>query len=400
MRRGGRESTDMEDVAAGRTAIGRSPKGSLRETRPDDLAADVLRAVLERAPGADPATVDDVILGCATPEAEQGLNVARVAALRAGLPLTVPGLTVNRFCASGLEAIAIAAAKIATGQAETVLAGGTESMTMVPFMGETLRPNARLVALQPDTYLSMGLSVEGLARKFDISREAADAFALESQRKAVAARDAGRFDAEIVPVTTALHEPDADGNPIRREFFFDRDEGPRPETTAEGLAKLRTAFREDGTITAGNASQRSDGAAAILLTTARNAERLGLAPLARFVGYATAAVTPEDFGIAPAYAIPKLLQRTGVSLNDIGLIEFNEAFAAQVLAADKLYPLPMDRVNVNGGAVALGHPLGATGARQTVTLLHEARRRGNIRYGLVTMCAALGMGAAGLFELL
>lgn len=392
----------MEDVvivSAARTAIGRSPKGSLRETRPDDLAAVVLRAALERAPGISADSVDDVILGCATPEAEQGLNVARIAALRAGLPLSTPGLTVNRFCASGLEAIAIAAAKIATGQATTVLAGGTESMTMVPFMGDSLRPNAYLVAHQPDTYLSMGLSVEGLARKFDITREDADQFALESQQKAVAAQDAGRFEAEIVPVTAALHEADSEGTLQRREFTFELDEGPRRETSPEALAKLRTAFQEDGTITAGNASQRSDGAAAILLTTAKNAERLGLKPLARFVGYATAAVTPEDFGIAPAYAIPRLLKQTGVSLDNIDLIEFNEAFAAQVLAANKIFPIPLDRTNVNGGAISLGHPLGATGARQTVTLLHEGKRCG-AKYGMVTMCAALGMGAAGLLELL
>jgi acetyl-CoA acyltransferase len=392
----------MEDVvivSAARTAIGRSPKGTLRETRPDDLAAVVLRAALDRAPGIAPDDVEDVILGCATPEAEQGLNVARIAALRAGLPVGTPGVTLNRFCASGLEAIATAAAKIATGQAETILAGGTESMTMVPFMGESLRPNPYLQECQPDTYLSMGLSVEGLAKKYGISREAADAAALESHRKAIAAQDAGWFDAEIVPVLATVAETDAEGNSVRQAVHFARDEGPRRDTSLEALAKLKPAFREDGVITAGNASQRSDGAAVVLLTTAEKAERAGLKPLARFVGYAVAAVTPEDFGIAPAHAIPKVLKRNGLTLDDIDLIEFNEAFAAQMLAANKLYPLPMDRVNVNGGAVALGHPLGATGARQTATLLYEGKRRG-ARYGLVTMCAALGMGAAGLFELL
>jgi acetyl-CoA acyltransferase len=391
----------MEDVvivSAARTAIGKSPKGSLRETRPDDLAAVVLAAVLKRVPGIDRETIEDVILGCATPEAEQGLNVARIAALRAALPISTPGLTINRFCASGLEAIAIGAAKIATGQAETVIAGGTESMTLVPFMGDSLRPNPYLAEQQPTTYQSMGLSVESLAKKFGIGREEADAAALESQRKAVAAQDAGRFQAEIAPVTTSVSETDAEGHLQRREFVFDRDEGPRADTTLAGLAKLRTPFCEDGILTAGNSSQRSDGAAAVLLTTAHRAERLGLTPLARFVGYAVVAVPPEDFGIAPAYAIPKLLQRTGISLEDIDLIEFNEAFAAQMLAANKVFPLPMERVNVNGGAVALGHPLGATGARQTVALLYEGKRR-RARYGLVTMCAALGMGAAGLFEL-
>jgi acetyl-CoA acyltransferase len=386
-------------VSAARTAIGKSPKGTLRETRPDDLAAVVLRAALNRAPGIAPEEVEDVILGCATPEAEQGLNVARIAALRAGLPVGTPGVTLNRFCASGLEAIATAAAKIATGQAETILAGGTESMTMVPFMGESLRPNPYLQEYQPDTYLSMGISVEGLAKKYDISREAADAVALESHRRAIAAQDAGRFDAEIVPVTATVTEIDSAGNPARREVHFARDEGPRRDTSMEALAKLRPAFREDGVITAGNASQRSDGAAAVLLTTEEKAERASLKPLARFVGYAVAAVAPEEFGIAPAYAIPKVLKRNGLTLDDIDLIEFNEAFAAQMLAAGKLFPLPMDRVNVNGGAVALGHPLGATGARQTATLLYEGKRRG-AQYGLVTMCAALGMGAAGLFELL
>lgn len=390
---------DVVIVSAVRTAIGKSPKGSLRETRPDDLAAEVLKAALERVPDMTPDSVEDVILGCATPEAEQGLNVARVAALRAGLPLSTPGVTINRFCASGLEAIAIAAAKIATGQAETILAGGTESMTMVPFMGDSLRPNPYLQAHQPDTYCNMGESVEHLAKKYGITREAADMYALESQLQAIAAQDDGRFDEEIIPIKVSLTETDSEGKPHRKEFVFDRDEGPRRDTTLEGLAKLRTPFREDGILTAGNSSQRSDGAATILLTTAQNAERLGLTPLARFVGYTVTAVAPEDFGIAPAYAIPKLLEKTGVHLNDIDLIEFNEAFAAQVLAANKIYPLPMDRVNVNGGAVALGHPLGATGARQTVTLLNEGRFRG-IRYGIVTMCAALGMGAAGLFELL
>lgn len=382
-------------VSAARTAIGRAPKGTLRNVRPDDLAATAIQAALERLPGLEAAEVEDVILGCATPEAEQGMNVARIAALRAGLPETIPGLTLNRFCASGLEAIATAAAKIATGQADIIIAGGTESMSMVPFMGPTLSPNPYLAEHRPDTYLSMGLSVEGIAKEHGITRDASDAFALGSHRKAIAAQDAGRFTAEIVPVSVPVQVENGDRIEVRYEKFA-QDEGPRRDTTAEALAKLKPAFEESGVITAGNASPRSDGAAALILTTQEIAGQRGWKPLARFIAYAVASVAPEKFGIAPAYVLPKLLHKSGLKIEDIDLIEFNEAFAAQVLAADKLYPLPFERVNVNGGAVALGHPLGATGARQTVTLLHEAARRKS-RYGIVTMCAALGMGAAGLF---
>jgi len=374
---------DIVIVAAGRSAIGKSPKGSLRETRPDDLLAEVIRGVLARVPGLDPARIDDVILGCATPEREQGLDVARIAALRAGLPESVAGLTLNRFCASGLEAIATAAAKLAMGQADLILAGGVESMSLVPFMGDSLCVNP---ALSERTYLSMGHAVEEVAEELGITRMACDTFAAESQRKAAAAQAAGRFTDEIIPVSLA------DGS------VFLHDEGIRAETTVESLAGLRTPFRDGGVITAGNASQRSDGAAAVLLTTADNARQWGLTPLARFVGYATAAVDPVHFGVAPAFAIPKLLAKTGISLDQLDLIEFNEAFAAQTLASQVHFALPWERVNVNGGAIALGHPLGATGARQTVTLLYEGRRRG-ARYGMVAMCAALGMGAAGLFEL-
>ena len=369
-------------VAAGRSALTRSRKGSFKELRPDDLAAAVLRGVLERVPTLDLQLIDDVILGCAMPELEQGMDVARVAALRAGLPPSVAGLTLNRFCASGLEAIATAAAKIATGQASFILAGGVESMTRVPFMGETLRTNESLPA---ETWLGMGDSVERVADEENITRAQADAFALQSQQRAAAAQAAGKFDSEIIPITL----PDG--------TIVSRDEGIRAETTLEGLGNLKTPFLEGGVITAGNASQRSDGAAAVLLTTATLAAHYGLTPLARFVGYATAAVDPVHFGIAPASAIPKLLVRTGITLDQIDLIEFNEAFAAQALASQKHFPLNWERVNVNGGAIALGHPLGATGARQSVTLLYEAQRRG-ARYGMVTMCAALGMGAAGLFE--
>ena len=385
-------------VGAARTPIGRAPKGTLRLTRPDDLAAIAIRAALERTNGITPEQVEDVILGCATPEAEQGLNVARIAALRAGLPQSVAGLTLNRFCASGLEAIAVAAAKIATGQAEIIVAGGTESMSLVPFMGDTMRPNPYLMERAPDTYISMGLSVEGIAREFNIRRDASDALSLQSHQRALAAQDAGRFDEEIVPVCVQVQAENENGMDAR-EIVFDKDEGPRRETSPEALAKLKPAFLPEGVITAGNASQRSDGAAAVVLTTAEKAAELGLKPLARFVGYAVAAVEPERFGIAPAYAVPKLLKQTGIKLEDINLIEFNEAFAAQFLASQEIYPLPIERVNVNGGAIALGHPLGATGARQTVTLLHEGKRR-KVKYGMVTMCAALGMGAAGLFELL
>ena len=385
-------------VGAARTAIGRAPKGTLRNTRPDDLAAAAIRAALERTRGIAPEQVEDVILGCATPEAEQGLNVARIAALRAGLPKSVAGLTLNRFCASGLEAIATAAAKIATGQAEIIIAGGVESMSLVPFMGDTLRPNPTLMANEPDTYISMGLAVEGIAREFKITRDASDLLALQSHQRALAAQDAGRFEAEITPVAVNMQEENESGV-TTREIVFNRDEGPRRETSPEALAKLKPAFLPDGVITAGNASQRSDGAATVVLTSAEKAAELGLTPLARFVGYAVAAVEPARFGIAPAYAVPKLLKQTGINLEDIDLIEFNEAFAAQFLASQEIYPLPLERVNVNGGAIALGHPLGATGARQTVTLLYEGKRR-KAKYGMVTMCAALGMGAAGLFELL
>ncbi len=384
-------------IAATRTAIGRAPKGTLRLTRPDDLAAAVIESLMQRA-HIETDLVEDVILGCASPEAEQGMNVARVAALRAGLPASVPGLTLNRFCASGLEAIATAAAKIAAGQAEIIVAGGTESMSMVPFMGPSLRPNPFLVKTRPDTYLSMGLSVEEVAKEFGITREEADAFSLQSHQRALQAQDAGRFDAEITPVC-AVAEQEIEGKIEVSAIDFRKDEGPRRETSLQALAALKPAFLPDGILTAGNSSQRSDGAAAVLLTTLKRAEQLGVRPMARFAGYTVAAVAPQRFGIAPAYAIPQLLTKTGMQLSQIDLIEFNEAFAAQALAVQKIYPLNWEKVNVNGGAVALGHPLGATGARQTVTLLYEGQRRG-AKYGVVTMCAALGMGAAGLFEIL
>ena len=390
-------SNEAVIVAAARTPIGKAPRGSLRHTRPDDLAAMAIQAVLARCPAVEPQEIEDVIFGCATPEGESGMNVARVAALRAGLPQSTPGVTVNRFCASGLEAVAIAAERIRAGDAEVILAGGVESMSRVPFLDIRTHPNPTLFRDAPNTYLSMGLSVEQLARKYGITREQADAFALQSHQKAVHAQDEGLFDAEIAPVQTEVQTVDACGRPQRETITLTRDEGPRRDTSMEALAKLKPAFRADGIITAGNASQRSDGAAAVLVMSTRKADALGIKPLLRFVGYTTAALTPEDFGVAPAYAIPKLLRRTGVGIDAIDHIEFNEAFAAQVLASNCIFEMPMARVNPLGGAIALGHPLGCTGARQVVTLAYALQRTGG-RYGLVTMCAALGMGAAGLFE--
>jgi acetyl-CoA acyltransferase len=392
-----RMSNEAVIVAAVRTPIGKAPRGSLRHTRPDDLAAMAIQAVLARCPAVDPQEIEDVIFGCATPEGESGMNIARVAALRAGLPQSTPGATVNRFCASGLEAVAIAAERIRAGDAEVILAGGVESMSRVPFLDIRTHPNPTLFRDAPNTYLSMGLSVEQLARKYGITREQADAFALQSHQKAVRAQDEGLFDAEIAPVQTEVQTVDACGRPQREAITLTHDEGPRRDTSMESLAKLKPAFRADGIITAGNASQRSDGAAAVLVMRARKADALGVKPLLRFMGYTTAALTPEDFGVAPAYAIPKLLRRTGVGIDAIDHIEFNEAFAAQVLASNCIFEMPMARVNPLGGAIALGHPLGCTGTRQVVTLAYALQRTGG-RYGLVTMCAALGMGAAGLFE--
>jgi acetyl-CoA acyltransferase len=389
---------DAVIVSAVRTAVGKAPAGMLRATRPDEMAATVLAAALARVPSLDPAEIDDVILGCAMPEAEQGLNVARIASLRAGVPVGASAVTVNRFCASGLQAIAQAAERIAAGQATAILAGGTESMSLVPMGGHKVAPNPALVASYPDVYLTTGLVAENHARESGISREAQDAFALESHRRALAAIDAGRFDDEIVPLSVSFAESAAgNGAPAIRTLSFTVDEGPRRDTSAEALAKLRPAFHVAGTVTAGNSSQMSDGAAALVVMDANRARTLGLAPLARFVGYATAGVEPERFGIGPVPAVRKVLARVGLELEDIDLVELNEAFAAQVLAC--LQELPIDRhiLNVNGGAIALGHPLGCTGAKLTATLVHELTRRG-ARYGLVTMCVGGGMGAAGVFE--
>jgi acetyl-CoA acyltransferase len=390
---------DAVIVSAVRTPVGKAPNGALRATRPDELAAAAIGAALQRAPGLDPAEVEDVILGCAMPEGEQGLNVARIASLRAGVPHTASAVTVNRFCSSGLQAIAYAAERIMCGQADVVIAGGTESMSMVPMGGFKMAPNPALVDSYPDVYLSTGLVAENHARESQIDRDAQDAFALESHQKAIAAIDADRFRDEIVPLEIAVLDapPASNGRPGLRAF--DHDEGPRRDTSAAALAKLKPAFHARGTVTAGNSSQTSDGAAAVVVMSSTRAAALGLRPLARFVTYATAGVEPERFGIGPVPAIRKALARAGLTLDDIDLVELNEAFAAQVLACLKELPIDPARLNVNGGAIALGHPLGCTGAKLTATLLHElARRRG--RYGIVSMCVGGGMGAAGLFEVL
>jgi len=382
--------TDAVVVAASRTPIGKAPKGMFRTTRPDELAAAVLADVLRRVPSLDPADVEDVVLGCAMPEAEQGLNVARIASLRAGIPVSASAVTVNRFCASGLQSIAEAANRIMIGAADVIIAGGTESMSLVPMGGHTVAPNPTLVRDYPDVYLSTGLVAENHARESHVTREAQDAFALQSHQRAIAALDAGRFADEIVPVAIET----LDG-PVT----VSTDEGPRRDTSSEALAGLRPAFHVRGTVTAGNSSQTSDAAAAVVVMSAAKAKTLGLTPMARFVGYATAGVKPELFGIGPVPAVRKLLARTGLSLEDMDLVELNEAFAAQVLACTAELPIDPDRLNVNGGAIALGHPLGCTGARLTTTLLYELRRRKG-RYGLVTMCVGGGMGAAAIFELM
>ena len=381
-----------------RTPGGRAKKGTFRQTRPDDLGAAVIRALLEQAENLDPARIGDVLIGCAMPEGEQGMNVGRNLVLLAGLPDSVPGMTVNRFCSSGLETINLAAAEIALGQVDVAIAGGVESMTLVPMGGLRYLPNPILAAEAPGTYLSMGLTAERLSERDDIGREAQDAFAYNSHMKAVAAQKDGKYDDELVPVKTAVSEPGPNGKPVVRETGLDRDEGPRPDTTLEALAKLKPAFKANGTVTAGNSSQMTDAAAAALLTTPEIAAELGLEPLARWVGYAVAGVPPEIMGIGPVEAVPKILERVGLKLADMDVIELNEAFAAQSLAVLKALGLdPEDpRLNPNGGAIALGHPLGCTGNKLTATALHELRRRKG-RYAMVTMCIGTGMGAAGIF---
>jgi acetyl-CoA acyltransferase len=401
-------------VSSVRTPVGKAFKGSLRATRPDDLAALVIKEALARVPGLDAREIDDVILGCAMPEGEQGMNVARIAALRAGLPTETSAMTINRFCSSGLQAIAIAAERIRAGSAHAIVAGGTESMTMVPMGGNKVSPNPWLVDHSPDTYINMGLGTENIARKFGITREQADQFSVESHKKALAAIAAGRFKDETVPVEVKITTvPNGNGHggaaggakskgaakAATQTFTFETDEGPRADTSLEALAKLKPAFHIKGTVTAGNSSQMSDGAAAAVVMSDEHARALGLKPLARFVSYATAGVLPEEFGIGPVAAIPKALKLAGLTLNDIAVFELNEAFAAQSLAVIQQAGLDPARVNPNGGAIALGHPLGCTGAKLTATILRELHRR-NARYGMVTMCIGGGMGAAGLFEIL
>jgi len=387
-------------VSAVRTSVGRAPKGSLSTTRPDDLAAMAINDALGRVSGLDRAEVEDVILGCAQQEGESGWNMARMAALRAQLPIDVPGMTVNRLCASGLEAIAQADMRIRTGTQKVVVAGGAESMSMLPMGGLKPRPNPWLADNYPAALLTMGLTAERVAKHYGISREDADAFSLASHRKALAAQAAGKFKEELVPVTITTASPGAKaGKPVTTETMFESDEGPRADTTAEALAALKPVFHAKGTVTAGNASQTSDGAAAAVLMEAGRAKELGVEPLGRLVAYAVAGCLPEEMGMGPLYAVPKALKKAGLKLDDIGLIEFNEAFAAQALAVMRELGFDPEKVNVNGGAVALGHPLGCTGAKLTATLLSEMRRRG-VRYGLVTMCVGGGQGAAGIFELL
>jgi len=387
-------------VSAVRTPVGRAPKGSLSTTRPDDLAALAINEALTRVKGLEKAEVEDVILGCAQQEGESGWNMARMAALRAQLPIDVPGMTVNRLCASGLEAIAQADMRIRTGTQRVVVAGGAETMSMLPMGGLKPRPNPWLAENYPAALLTMGLTAERVAKHYGISREDADAFALASHRKALAAQAEGRFKEELVqvPVTTATPSAKA-GKPVTTETLFSADEGPRADTTAEALAKLKPVFHAQGMVTAGNSSQTSDGAAAAVLMEAGRAKELGVEPLGRLVAYAVAGCLPEEMGMGPVYAVPKALKKAGLKLDDIGLIELNEAFAAQALAVIGQLGFDPEKVNVNGGAVALGHPLGCTGAKLTATLLNEMRRRG-VRYGLVTMCVGGGQGAAGVFELL
>ena len=384
-------------VSAVRTAVGKAPKGTLKNTRPDDLGAAAIKEAVERVPGLDKSQIEDVIMGCAFPEAEQGMNVARTAMIAAGLPVETSAMTVNRYCSSGLQTIALAADRIATGGADVIVAGGLETMSMIPMGGNVVRPNPAIVDTYPDYYLNMGLTAENLAKKFEITREQADEFSLGSHQKAAAAIKAGNFKGEIVPVSVLVDEFDENGRVRRKEVVFDTDEGVRFDASAEGFAKLKPVFHAKGTVTAGNSSQMSDGAAAAVVMSADKAKELGVTPLARFVAFATAGCSPEEMGVGPVYAIPKALKLAGLTLDQIDIIELNEAFAAQGLTVMKLLEMDPAKVNVNGGAVALGHPLGCTGAKLTATILQEMKRR-NARYGMVTMCVGGGMGAAGIFE--
>jgi acetyl-CoA acyltransferase len=395
-------------VSSVRTAVGKAPKGALRATRPDDLAAVAIKEAIARTKGLDPKEIDDVVIGCATPEAEQGMNVARIASLRAGLPVTASAMTINRFCSSGLQAIANAAQSIVAGHSEVAIGGGTESMSMIPMGGNKVAPNPWLADNYPDAYLSMGLTAENLAKKYGITREQADEFALASHQKALAAIAAGKFKDEIVPVEVSYSyfENGANGsgshgsNTAKAKkvtSMFETDEGPRADTSMEALGKLKAVFHARGTVTAGNSSQTSDGAAAAVVMSSDKARALGLKPMARLIAFTVAGCPPEEMGIGPVFAIPKALKIAGLTLDQIDVIELNEAFAAQALSVIKVAGLDPAKVNVNGGALALGHPLGCTGAKLTATILRELERR-NARYGLVTMCVGGGMGAAGIFE--
>jgi acetyl-CoA acyltransferase len=387
---------DAVIVSSVRTPVGKAYKGTLRATRPDDLAAVAISGALARVPQLDTKDIEDVILGCAMPEAEQGMNVARIASLRAGLPVEVSAMTINRFCSSGLQAIALASDRIRGGGAEVVVAGGVESMTMIPMGGHKVSANPWLIANYPDAYLSMGLTAERLAQRFGITRQQADEFSLASHHKALAAIAAGKFADETVPVPVSFTTPNG-SKPKRVDITFKTDEGPRADTTLEALAGLKPAFHMKGTVTAGNSSQMSDGAAAAVIMSHERARSLGLKPLGRLVAYATAGYKPEEMGLGPVYAIPKVLKLAGLKLEDIAVFELNEAFAAQALSVIQEAGLPLDKINPNGGAIALGHPLGCTGAKLVASILRELERR-NAKYGIVTMCVGGGMGAAGVIE--
>jgi acetyl-CoA acyltransferase len=391
-------SHDPVIVAAARTAVGRAKRGSLASTRSDDMASAVIRELLRRAPALDPAEVDDVILGCAFPEGEQGMNMARMVALSAGLPDSVPAETINRFCSSGLQSIAHGAFAIMAGQAQVVIAGGTESMSMVPMTGLKFSPMPYLAEQYPAAFTNMGLTAENVSVKYGVSRQDQDVFSLNSHQKAATAVNSGRFDPEIVPLQVSIVEPGGNGHKTEtRSFVFQRDEGPRADTSLEALSRLKPAFKEGGIVTAGNSSQMSDGAAGVVVMSRAKAEALGMKPLARFIAYAVGGVPPEIMGIGPMVAIPKVLKLAGMSLKDIGLVELNEAFAAQSLAVIRQVGLDESITNVNGGAIALGHPLGCTGAKLTTQLIYEMKRR-EVHFGMVSMCIGGGMGAAGILE--
>jgi acetyl-CoA acyltransferase len=384
-------------VAATRTAVGKAKRGSLASVRPEVMASTVIKELLRQAEGVDPAEIDDVILGCAFPEGQQGLNIARLVSLQAGLPDSVPAETINRFCASGLQSIAHAAFAIMSGQLQTAIAGGVESMSMVPMTGFRFAPSPKLAFEAPEYFTNMGLTAENVAEKYDVSRQDQDEFALRSNRLAAEAVNSGKFDAEIVPLEVEISRLDNGSKTIMEKFKFSRDEGPRPDTSLEALAKLRPVFMEGGTVTAGNSSQMSDGSAGVMIMSLARAKELGLTPLARFVSFAAAGVPPDYMGIGPLKAVPLALRSAGLDLKNIELIELNEAFAAQSLAVIRQLEFDLDIVNVNGGAIALGHPLGCTGAKLTTQMIHELKRR-NAQFGMVTMCIGGGMGAAGIFE--